>query len=149
WLGVCSKDVSPLVIFEQGTVNHNRYIKEVLPIALKYGNYVFGNDWTYQQDGAKPHTHHLTQQWCHDNFPAFIDKDHWPPNSPDLNSLDYCIWDEFVKIINWNKVTSKTTLIQELKKAVKKIQKDVVFESCNSWTNRLYRMAQHDGDYLR
>ena len=149
WLGVCSKGVSSLVIFEQGTVNHDRYIKEVLPVALKYGNHVFGNYWTFQQDGAKPHTHHLTQQWCHDNFPAFIDKDHWPPNSPDLNPLDYCIWDEFVKAINWNKVTSKATMIQELKKAVKKIRQDVVFESCSSWTNRLYRMSQNNGDYLR
>jgi hypothetical protein len=84
-----------------------------------------------------------------DNFPAFIDKDHWPPNSPDLNPLDYCIWDEFVKVINWNKVTSKPTLIQELKRAVKKIRKNIVFESCASWTNRLYRMSQNDGNYLR
>ena len=41
WLGVCSKGVSPLVIFEQGTVDHDRYIKEVLPVALKYGNHIF------------------------------------------------------------------------------------------------------------
>ncbi|CAF1688250.1 unnamed protein product [Adineta ricciae] len=47
-----------------------------LLVIFEQRNYVFGNDWTYQQDGAKPHTHHLTQQWCHDNFPAFIDKDH-------------------------------------------------------------------------
>ncbi|CAF5119622.1 unnamed protein product, partial [Rotaria sp. Silwood1] len=97
WLGVCSKGVSPLVNFEQGTVDHDRYIKELLPVALKYGNHVFGNDWTFQQDGARPYTHHLTQQWCHDNFPVFIEKDHWPPTSPDLNLLDYCIWNEFVK----------------------------------------------------
>ena len=55
WLGVCSKGVSPLVIFEKGTVDHARYINEVLPVALKYGNHVFGKDWTFQQDGAKPH----------------------------------------------------------------------------------------------
>ncbi|CAF1514216.1 unnamed protein product [Rotaria sordida] len=149
WLGVCSKGVSPLVVFEQGTLDHERYIKAVLPVALKYGNHVFGNDWTFQQDGAKPHIHHLTQQWCHDNFPGFIDKDHWSPNSPDLNPLDYCIWDEFQKVIDWNRATSKATLIQELKRAVKKIRKNVVFESCNSWTNRLYRMSQNNGDYLR
>jgi len=58
-----------------------------------------------------------------DNFPAFIDKDHWPPNSPDLNPLDYGVWDEFVKVINWNKVISKTTLIQELKKSCEKNSK--------------------------
>ena len=96
WLAVCSKGVSPLVIFGNESVNHERYIQTVLPVALKYGNQTFGNDWIFQQDNATPHTHKLTQKWCKDNFPAFIDKDHWPPSSPDLNPLDYCIWDEFV-----------------------------------------------------
>jgi hypothetical protein len=34
WLAACSEGVSPLLIFEKGTVDHARYIKEVLPIAL-------------------------------------------------------------------------------------------------------------------
>ena len=75
WLGVCSKGVSPLVIFENGTVDHDRYIKEVLPIALKLGNDMFGNDWTFQQDGARPHIHAKSQEWCAKQFPSFIDKD--------------------------------------------------------------------------
>ncbi|CAF1609797.1 unnamed protein product, partial [Adineta ricciae] len=72
----CEFGVSPMVILDKGQLGHDRYIKEVLPVALKYGNHVFGNDWTFQQDGATPHTHRLTQQWCHDDFPSFIDKDH-------------------------------------------------------------------------
>ena len=83
WLGVCSKSVSPLVIFEKGTRDHARYIEEVLPVALKYGNKVLGNEWTFQQDGAKPPTHAKAQKWCIDNFPSFIDKDRWPADSPD------------------------------------------------------------------
>ncbi len=113
WLGVCSKGVTPLVIFDQGTLDHVGYIQKVLSIALKYGNKTFVEHWTFQQDGAKPHVRHLTQKWCRDNFPSFIDKDHWPPNSPDLNPLDYYIWDEFVHCVNWKKVTSKATLIDE------------------------------------
>ena len=148
-VAVCSKGVSPVVIFENGTVDHSRYIQEVLPVALEYGDKVFGNQWTFQQDNAKPHVHHLTQQWCRDNFPSFIDKDHWPPNSPDLNPLDYSIWDEFVHAIKWDKVTSKKTLIEELKKSVKKIRTEVVFESCSSWTSRLHRLSINNGSYLR
>ena len=91
WLGVCSRGVSPLVIFEKGTVDHACYINKVLPVALKYGNQMFGDDWVFQQDGVTSHTHHLTQQWCKVNFPTFIDKNHWPPNSPDLNPLDNSI----------------------------------------------------------
>mgnify|MGYP002380159210 CR=1 FL=1 len=140
WLGVCSKGVSPLVIFENGTVDHDRYVKEVLPIALKYGNDIFGSGLTYQQDGAMPHTHTKTQEWCINNFPCFLDKDHWPPNSLDLNPLDYCIWDT---------VTSKKTLIVALKRAVHKVSQDAVFESCSSWINRLYRLVQNKGNYLK
>ena len=54
WLGVCSKGVSPLVIVESDTSDHDRYI---LPVTLKYGNDMFGDDWTFWQDGAKPHVH--------------------------------------------------------------------------------------------
>ena len=138
-----------MVIFDKGTVDHAVYIEKVLPVALKYGNQVFGSDWVFQQDGAKPHSHRLTQKWCRDNFPSFIDKNRWPPNSPDLNPLDYSIWDELVNAINWNKVDSKKTLIQQLKSSSKKIREFVVFESCTSWTNRLYRLYQNDGNYLR
>ena len=60
-----------------------------------------------------------TQEWCANNFPSFIQRDHWPPNSPDLNPLDYCLWDELGKTIKWNRVTSKKSLIVVLKRAVK------------------------------
>ena len=118
----------------------------MLPVALKYGNDMFRDDWTFQQDGAKPHIHAKSQEWCANNFPSFIDKDHWPPNSPDLNPLDYCIWNGIAQVIKWDTVTSKKTLIVALKRAVKEISKDVFFESL---TNRLYRMTQDKGNYLR
>ena len=149
WLGVCFKGVTSLVIFDRETVDHVVYIHKVFPVALKYGNKTFGKRWTFQQDGANPHIHHLTQKWCQDNFPSFIDKDHWPPNSPDLNPLDYCIWDEFEQCVNWKKVTSKATLVDELKRAVKKIRQDVVLQSCSSWTARLSRLLKNDGRYLK
>ena len=101
----------------------------MLPVALKYENETFGRDRVFQQDGATPHSHHLTQQWCRDNFSSFIDNDCWPPNSPDLNPLDYSIWHELFNTVNWNKVKSKTTLIQQLRSSFKNIRESVVFES--------------------
>ena len=62
WLGACSKGITPLVSLDDGTVDHNYYIKKVLPVALKYGNRVFGDDWIFQQDGAMPHQHYRTQK---------------------------------------------------------------------------------------
>ena len=37
WLCACSKGITPLVILDEGTVDHTVYIKKVLPVALKYG----------------------------------------------------------------------------------------------------------------
>ena len=43
-LGACSKGVTPLVILDEGTVDHIIYIETLLPVPLKYGNQVFGSD---------------------------------------------------------------------------------------------------------
>ena len=99
WLAASSKGITPLFILDEGTVDHTVYIKKVLPLALKYGSETFSRDWVFQEDGAKPHSHHLTAEWCRENIPSFIDNDCWPPNP-----LDYSIWDELVNTINWNKV---------------------------------------------
>jgi len=100
-----------VVILDEGTIDNSCYIKTVLLVAWQYGNHVFGDNWISHQDGAKPHQHHLTQQRCSDTFPAFMHKDHWTTNSPDLNPLDYCIGDELTNAIDWSKVQSKTKLI--------------------------------------
>ena len=47
----------------------------------------------FQQDGATPHTANLVQDWCASKFGAnFINKQQWPPRSPDLNPCDYFLW---------------------------------------------------------
>ncbi|CAF4553576.1 unnamed protein product, partial [Didymodactylos carnosus] len=78
------------------------------------------------------HKDDLTQEWCKNNMPNFIDRPHWPANSPDLNPLDYSIWDEFVQQMNSDKIKSKTSLMEELKRAVKRIRIEIVLESCAS-----------------
>lgn len=63
--------------------------KEVLPWAQRH----FGQaNWTYQQDSAPAHKANVVQAWCKGNFPDFISSAEWPPNSPDLNPLDYSVW---------------------------------------------------------
>ena len=123
WLAVCSKEVSRILIFNEGTIDDTQYTRKVLPVTLKHGNNILATYWTFQQDGAMPHAHHLTQQWWKDNFPSFIDKDHWLSNSSDLNSLDYSIWDELVHAVNWDRVMSKNALIIKVKRAVGTIRR--------------------------
>ena len=138
WLTVWSEGVAPFILFEKGTLDHHRYIKEVLAVALRYGNSKCGNNWTFQQDNGTPHTHQETQEWCSQYFLARIHGQQIVP----------IIWDKFAQAINWDQVTSKSSLIAELKRGVKKIRLYVVRESCSVWMNHLYRMTHNDGSYL-
>ena len=61
------------------------------------------------------------QEWCVNNFPSFIERDCWPPNSPGLNLSDYWLWDELGKTIIWNGIISKKSLIVALKRGVKEV----------------------------
>ena len=60
WVGICSKDVMPLIILDEGTVDSTVDIEKMIPVALKYGNQVFGSNWVFQQDSAQPQLRHLT-----------------------------------------------------------------------------------------
>ena len=53
------------------------------------------------------------------NTPDFVSKDEWPPNSPDLNPLDYCVWG--LMLAAYQKHTPKPTTRAELKAALQNI----------------------------
>ena len=60
----------------------------------------WNRNWVFHQDGAPSHKAEETQGLIRDNVPDFIQADispqrnngEWPPNSPDLNVMDYSIW---------------------------------------------------------
>ena len=59
---------------------NERHIQEVLPVVLKFGNDMFGDNWMFQQDGGRAHIHQKTEDWCRT-----------VSLTPDLNPMDYCI----------------------------------------------------------
>ena len=139
---------TPLVAFEEGTRDYDRYTKEVFPMALRYSNKIFSKYCIFQQDGTRPHVHHLTQKWCRNHFLSSTEKDYWPSNHPDLNLWDYCIWNKLVKGMKWAQVLTKQDLTDELLHATKKVRLEVVFATCTSWTRHLWQISHNDGNHL-
>jgi len=68
------------------------YVGRLLPSLVDDCTRLLLSGYIFQQDGAPTHTARATQNWRQTNCPDFIAKDQWPPNSPDLNPLDYCVW---------------------------------------------------------
>ena len=62
--------------------------QELLPAIRKMS----GDFFVFQQDSAPAHRARGTLQLPQRDNPEFIAPDLWPPNSPDLNPVDYKIW---------------------------------------------------------
>jgi len=60
----------------------------MLPVMRRIAEDVF----VFQQDSAPAHRARETVQFLQQQIPGFISPDLWPPNSPDLNPVDYRIW---------------------------------------------------------
>ena len=53
--------------------------------------FIAGDTYVFQQDSAPAHCTRQTVQLLQHEMPKFIATDLWPPNSPDLNPIDYQI----------------------------------------------------------
>ena len=82
---------------ESAKVDSAYYVGRLLPSLVDDCTRLLpsGSGYIFQQDGAPAHTARATQNWLQTNYPDFIAKDQWPPNSPDLNPLDYHVWRQF------------------------------------------------------
>ena len=142
-LGVIGSDGSkmPPIWFEKGyrlTAAHYRDLleKKVLPWirkTVKTAKYVF------QQDGAPAHTANVVQNWMKQHM-SFWPKDYWPPQSPDLNPLDYSVWWH----IESRACATRHASVAALKRAVNKewrlMDQAYVKNTCKAFRHRLERI---------
>ena len=56
-------------------------------------------DYTLQQNSAPWHT--SQQSFFRNNVPTLLEEN-WPPKSPDLNPVDYCVWGLLENMIYYN-----------------------------------------------
>jgi len=54
--------------------------------------HVAGDTFVFQQDNAPSHRAKDTIKLLQQETLDFVGPDLWPPNSPDLNPVDYTVW---------------------------------------------------------
>jgi len=57
------------------------------------------NDFVFMQDSAPSYRARTTQNFLQDNTPDFISSQEWTQHSPDLNPLDYSVWDILQELV--------------------------------------------------
>jgi len=91
--GIHCSSVTELMFVDLGVKVNGQYYRGVLSQqiipAIKQ---VAGDTFVFQQDSAPVHRARDTIQLLQRQTPDFIGPELWPPNSPDLNPVDYKIW---------------------------------------------------------
>jgi len=82
---------------------------------------------------------HNAQNWLRARCPDFITKDQWPPNSPDLNPVDYHVWDAMLEA--YRKLKTKLKTIAEL---IRKRFRLSAATCHRDWSTRLWKTSQSD-----
>ncbi|CAJ0571353.1 unnamed protein product, partial [Mesorhabditis spiculigera] len=83
----------PLLVLEQGQriggLEYRYFLEHHI---IPYAEQLFGHNFIYQHDWAPGHNDTKTHQMLIQKGIRYLDRSEYPPNSPDLNPLDYSIW---------------------------------------------------------
>ena len=101
-----------------------------------------------QQDDAPAHPAHDTVRFLEKLTPDFIPPTLWPPNSPDLNPVDYKIWDLLKERIYKTKVRDVEGLRERILEACDELEQSVIDTSVNQWRERLSARVAAQGGKL-
>ena len=70
----------------------------------------------------------------------------WPPNSPDLNPVDYAVWGVLQQQVYHNR---KFTTVDELKQAiVEELMQRFIDRSIEEWRHCLTNVVQQQGGHI-
>lgn len=130
WCAISAKRIFGPYYFEN-SVNQHNYLEMLQsffwPKVLRTADY---KKYFFQQDGATPHTATAVQTWLGRRFQEkFINKNLWPPRSPDLNPCDFFLWG-YLKERVYNPIPKtlddlKANLEREIKKISQETLKNV------------------------
>jgi len=80
--------------------------------------------------------------------PDFIGPDLWPPNSPDLNPVDYKIWGVMQQRVYKYRVSNVNELKQRLVEVWHDLQQNVIDSAVSEWRKRLRTCVRAEGRHF-
>lgn len=100
--------------------------------------------YVFQQDGAPAHTAKIVQEWMSANMNVWP-KDFWPPQSPDLNPLDYSVWWQVEKNACKDRHPNIDALKDSVNKEWRRMHKDYIMKVCQGFRTRLEDVIKANG----
>ena len=148
-VGVSKLGKTSVFFVEKGVkINSEYYRKELLDKMLPEMSTLSDGDYILLQDGARSHTAKASIAYLDENCPRYIKPDFWPPNSPDLNVLDFAVWGDFESKVWKNKPTDVESLKEAIKKEWAEYPQEILDNAIDSFKKRLRDIVKNEGGYI-
>ena len=146
-VGISKAGKTSVIFVEDGkTVNAQYYCKKLLKKIILEMNKL--TKYLFMQDGARAHTAKLFLDMLHEQLQLLEPKD-WPPNSPDLNPVDYCIWGILEQnVYRGRKITDLDTLKSAIKEEWNKNPQETINNCIDVFRARLRRVGEAEGKHI-
>lgn len=143
-------DVMPPYFFKKGQMVTKEVYVDILSTVVKPWMEIVasGRPYIFQQDGAPAHTSHLVQNWLTDHVELFWSKDFWPPNSPDLNPLDYYVWGVVERVTNKSRHPNVASLRAAIEAAFAAMDRAQLKTACERFRDRIEKVIAAQGGYI-
>ena len=109
---------------------------------------VSGEFFIFQQDSAPAHRARDTVRLLEQATPSFIQPDLWPPNSPDLNPVNYQIWGIMQQRVYQSRVNNVDELKQRLLDVRHGMEQSITDSAIDEWRWRLRSLVKAEGGHL-
>jgi hypothetical protein len=149
-VGVSKLGCTHLIFVDPGVKIDGAYYRDVLLTheLLPVMREISGEFFIFQQDSAPAHRARDTVKLLERETPGFISPDMWPPNSPDLNPVDYRIWGVMQQRVYQMKIHSVDELKQRLVDVWRGIEQNVVDSAIDEWRKRLTSCVRARGGHI-
>ena len=99
----------------------------------------------FQPDGAPAHLSRHTVAYLHLNVPEFFEPENWPPNSPDLNPVDYAVWGALQQMVYRRKISDIDQLKRVLINCWAQLSQDTLNPAIDQLPKRLMMVIKAKG----
>lgn len=149
-VAVSSMGCSQIHFLEPGVKINGEYYRNVVlkEMLLPDIRYVSGDCYVFQQDGAPAHRARDTVELLRTETPDFIAPNMWPPNSPDLNPVDYSVWSVMQEKVYQTRIANVDELKQRLLQVWAELDHGFIAAAIEEWRRRLAACVKVRGGHF-
>jgi len=149
-VGVSGLGSTELIFIEPGVKINGAYYRDVLLLQhlLPAIRDLSGDYFIFQQDSAPAHRAKETVELLSNETPDFITQLLWPPNSPDLNPVDYKIWGVLQERVYKTRIQNVEHLKKRLIEEWTNFDQRIIDMAVQQWRCRLKACVTAEGGHF-